>query len=174
MADLHIAEEWRRLHEVLLPFLVRTGAATLCGAMIGIERELRDKPAGFRTNILICMGASMYMAVGHLLAVETGYMTDPARIAAQVVTGIGFLGAGCIIQSAGKVRGLTTAATIWVVAAIGIIAGAGFPILAFIASSMVVMTLAVLGRFENRYLETNTDDESDGDPSRSRGARPRA
>lgn len=160
MADLHIAEEWQRLHEVLLPFLIRCGAAGICGAMIGIERELRDKPAGFRTNILICMGASMYMAVGHLLALETGQATDPARIAAQVVTGIGFLGAGCIIQSAGKVKGLTTAATIWVVAAIGIIAGAGFPILAFIASCMVVITLAVLGRFETRYLEGIAKDES--------------
>lgn len=153
MADLHIVEEWRQLPDILLPFLIRCGAAALCGAMIGVERELREKPAGFRTNILICVGAAMYMTAGHLLALQSGYVTDPARIAAQVVTGIGFLGAGSIIQSAGKVKGMTTAATIWVVAAIGIIAGAGFPILAFIASCMVVLTLAVLGKFENRYLD---------------------
>src|SRR5919112_114780 len=74
-----------------------------------------------------------------------------ARIAAQVVTGIGFLGAGCIIQERGQVKGLTTAATIWVVAAIGIIAGAGFPVVAFIAASMVLITLTVLGAIERRY-----------------------
>jgi putative Mg2+ transporter-C (MgtC) family protein len=153
VADLQIAEEWRTLHEVLIPFVVRCGAAAICGAMVGVERELSDKPAGFRTNILICVGAAMYMTVGHLLAVESGLATDPARTAAQVVTGIGFLGAGCIIQSSGRVKGLTTAATIWVVAAIGLIAGAGFPILAFVASCMVVLTLAVLGKFESRYLD---------------------
>jgi putative Mg2+ transporter-C (MgtC) family protein len=166
MGELHIVEEWRRVHDVMLPFLIRCGAAALCGAVVGIERELRDKPAGFRTNILICVGAAMYMAAGQLLSLDTGQFTDQARIAAQVVTGIGFLGAGCIIQSAGKVKGLTTAATIWVVAAVGLIAGAGFPILAFISACMVVTTLAVLGKFERRYLERNASDEADEDAGR--------
>jgi putative Mg2+ transporter-C (MgtC) family protein len=159
MSELPMIEDLRRIHEVLVPFLVRCGAAAVCGAMVGVERELRKKPAGFRTNILICVGSSMYMTVGLLLAHAGSSMTDPARIAAQVVTGIGFLGAGCILQSGERVRGLTTAATIWVVAAIGIIAGAGFPILAFVSSCMVVLTLAVLGKVEDRFLDPNQMDQ---------------
>lgn len=153
MADAPLFEDWRRLSEVLVPFLVRCGAAAVCGAMIGIERELRRKPAGFRTNILICVGSAMYMLVGLLLTETSTAVSDPARVAAQVVTGIGFLGAGSILRAGERVTGLTTAATIWVVAAIGLIAGGGFPVLAFVATCMVVLTLAVLRRFEDRYLE---------------------
>src|SRR3954447_5064068 len=98
MQQLALGEEWRHIGPVLLPFLVRCGIAALCGAMIGLERELKQKPAGFRTNILICVGSSMYMAVGLILMPAGASGIDPTRIAAQVVTGIGFLGAGCIIQ----------------------------------------------------------------------------
>lgn len=153
MADLPLFEDWRRLSDVLVPFLVRSGAAAACGAMVGVERELRRKPAGFRTNILICVGSAMYMFVGLLMSETAEAASDPARIAAQVVTGIGFLGAGSILRSGERVTGLTTAATIWVVAAIGLIAGAGFPALAFVATFLVVLTLAVLGRFEDTFLE---------------------
>lgn len=151
-------ESVEELTRVLPVFLFRCGVAALCGGLIGIERELKAKPAGFRTNILICVGACIYMAVGLLV---TGNV-DPTRIAAQVVTGIGFLGAGCIIQSGNHVRGLTTAATIWVVAAIGIVAGAGFPVLALIASVIVITTLAVLRRVEERLLEPEASDDNDG------------
>src|SRR5690348_6409918 len=121
-----LLNEWHQFGSVMLPFLLRCGVAAVCGAIIGLERELKQKPAGFRTNILICVGAAMYMAVGLLLMHEDeGNAIDPTRIAAQVVTGIGFLGAGCIIQQGARITGLTTAATIWVVAAIGLIAGAG-------------------------------------------------
>ena len=160
---LPIVEEWLRLQEILVPFLVRCGAAALCGGMIGLERELRKKPAGFRTNILICVGAAMYMTIGLLIFEDDSYMGDPTRIAAQVVTGIGFLGAGAISQSHGRVSGLTSAATIWVVAAIGIIAGAGYPILAFVATCMVVLTLAVLLRVETRFLDPTAGDDAKGD-----------
>ena len=166
MSDLPLVEDLGRLNAILAPFLVRLGAAALCGAMVGIERELRDKPAGFRTNILICVGAAMYMTVGLLISGESTQAADPARIAAQVVTGIGFLGAGCILQSGGRVKGLTTAATIWVIAAIGIVAGAGFPILAFTATCLVVLTLVVLGRFERRYLEPSASDNGERDLER--------
>jgi putative Mg2+ transporter-C (MgtC) family protein len=148
--ELPLFESWDRLATVVPAFLVRCGAAAVCGALIGLERELKNKPAGFRTNILICLGAAIYMAVGLLVAQGTN---DPARIAAQVVTGIGFLGAGCIIQQRDRVKGLTTAATIWVVAAIGIVAGAGYPILAFIAAGMVLLTLIALGAIERRFLD---------------------
>jgi putative Mg2+ transporter-C (MgtC) family protein len=152
-------ESSAQLHAVLLPFLVRCGAAALCGAMIGIERELKSKPAGFRTNILICVGACMYMLVGLMLVHSGNEASDSARIASQVVTGIGFLGAGAIIQSGGRVTGLTSAATIWVVAAIGLIAGAGFPIVAIIAAIMVVLTLVVLREIERRYLDSAHPDD---------------
>jgi putative Mg2+ transporter-C (MgtC) family protein len=153
MNNVPLWESWEQLSTVILPFLLRCGVAALCGAMIGLEREFKKKAAGFRTNILICVGASIYMCAGLLLTNAGGAAGDPARIAAQVVTGIGFLGAGCIIQAGGRVTGLTTAATIWVVASIGIVAGAGFPVLAFIAAVMVLVTLALLGQFEKRYLD---------------------
>ena len=153
MNNVPLWESWEQLSTVILPFMLRCGVAALCGAMIGLERELKNKAAGFRTNILICVGAAIYMCSGLLLTNAGGAPGDPARIAAQVVTGIGFLGAGCIIQAGGRGTGLTTAATIWVVASIGIVAGAGFPLLALVAAWMVLLTLAVLGQFEKRYLD---------------------
>jgi putative Mg2+ transporter-C (MgtC) family protein len=154
MDQLPLFETSENLRAVLIPFLIRCGVAAACGALIGVERELRRKPAGFRTNILICVGAAMYMIVGLLLVNEAGEVqTDASRIAAQVVTGIGFLGAGCILQAGGRVTGLTSAATIWVVAAIGLISGAGFPIRASIGAVMVVLTLAALRQVEKLWLE---------------------
>jgi putative Mg2+ transporter-C (MgtC) family protein len=152
-----LLETWETLMLVLPAFLVRSGVAVLCGAIIGIERELKRKPAGFRTNILICLGASIYTAVGLLL--QGGEGVDATRIAAQVVTGIGFLGAGSIIQSGGSVKGLTTAATIWVVASIGILSGAGFPVLAIMSAVLVLMTLAVLGRVEDRMFAAGSAED---------------
>lgn len=149
MPELPILESVDQLSRVLPGFVLRCGIAGLCGGLIGIERELKDKPAGFRTNILICVGSAIYMAVGLLIAPDR---TDPARIAAQVVTGIGFIGAGCIIQAGRQVHGLTTAATIWVVAGIGIVSGAGYPILALVATVIVLVTLEVLRRFEKRFI----------------------
>jgi putative Mg2+ transporter-C (MgtC) family protein len=154
MPILSLFESGADLERVLPMFLTRSLVAALCGGLVGLERERKNKPAGFRTNILICLGSSIYMAIGLLVPGET----DPTRIAAQVVTGIGFLGAGCIIQSGGGVRGLTTAATIWVVAAIGIVAGAGYPILAFIATIIVIVTLAALRRFERRLAQDGLDE----------------
>ena len=166
MNELFLLENWDQLAAIVPPFLARAGAAAVCGGLIGLERELKGKPAGFRTNILICLGSAMYMAAGLLVVNEGGEAaSDPVRIAAQVVTGIGFIGAGCIIQQRGRVVGLTTAATIWVVAAIGLIAGAGFPILAFIASAMVLITLILLGAVETRFLDridTGDDYRNDG------------
>jgi putative Mg2+ transporter-C (MgtC) family protein len=154
--DLPLFENAEYLHSVLLPVLFRCGVAALCGGLIGFERELKDKPAGLRTNILICVGAALYMLIG-LLIVHAGGETasDPSRIASQVVTGIGFLGAGSIIRRGAHVTGLTTAATIWVVAAIGIVAGAGYTITAFIITVMVVLTLVALGSAEVRLIDRN-------------------
>jgi putative Mg2+ transporter-C (MgtC) family protein len=156
MLEVSFVEEWRHLGPVLLPFLVRCGVAAVCGGLIGLEREFKQKPAGFRTNILICVGSAMYMAIGLLLMPPQDGVGgfDPTRIAAQVVTGIGFLGAGCIIQHGARITGLTTAATIWVVAAIGMVAGSGFPILATISALLVLATLAILEPIENRLFHS--------------------
>lgn len=138
---------------ILPTFLLRGGFAVLCGAIIGIERERRGKPAGFRTNTLICFGSALYMLVSEFIMRQLGGQSvDPTRIAAQVVTGIGFLGAGTIIQSRGTITGLTSAATIWVVAGIGLIVGAGFPWLGLLCTVLVLMTLVVLGRIEPKLL----------------------
>src|SRR5215467_3945835 len=107
--------------------------AVLLGGIIGIERQFRDKPAGLRTNILICVGSTLFMSI------STAY--GDTRIAAQIITGIGFLGAGSVLHSHGFVLGLTTAATIWVVAGVGMALGSGMYTVAVFAT---VMSLAIL------------------------------
>jgi putative Mg2+ transporter-C (MgtC) family protein len=138
---------------LLHPFLLRAAFAILCGAVVGLEREFKGKPAGLRTNTLICLGAALYMLLSEFLLQKLGLPSaDPARIAAQVVTGIGFLGAGTIIQSRGEVIGLTSAATIWVVAAIGLIIGAGFPLLGTVCTGLVLLMLIGFEKVERRIL----------------------
>ena len=162
MNDLPLFEGWDLLSSILPTFMLRCGVASVCGGIIGLERERKGKPAGFRTNILICVGAAIYMAVGLLMVNAGGEQGDPARIAAQVVTGIGFLGAGCIIQAGGRVTGLTSAATIWVVASIGLLAGAGFPMLALLSAGFVSLMLFVLTPIERRFLDPGSDDYRQG------------
>jgi putative Mg2+ transporter-C (MgtC) family protein len=120
--------------------------AVAIGGMIGTERELRRKSAGFRTNILIALGAAIFTVAGLTLAPPTG---DPTRIAAQIVTGIGFLGAGAILRNRDGVHGLTTAATVWVNAALGVAAGSGQFHLAIIGGVIVLIVLLVLGPIES-------------------------
>lgn len=131
--------------------LLSLSVALALGAFIGLERELSDKAAGLRTNILICVGSCLFAILSRLLADSIG--TDVTRIAAQVVTGIGFLGAGAIMREGEHVTGLTTAATIWVVAAIGVTTGFGYYSL---AASTAAMTLVVQGVFP--HLDTMIDE----------------
>ena len=123
--------------------------ATLLGAGIGLERELNGKAAGLRTNLLICLGAAVFTIISREMA--TGPEGSVTRIAAQIVTGVGFLGAGAIIQDR-RVHGLTTAATIWLVASIGMACGAKFYILAIVSSLIAVLALIGLGKL-SRPLE---------------------
>ncbi|MHC4558077.1 MAG: MgtC/SapB family protein, partial [Planctomycetota bacterium] len=118
--------------------------ATVLGAVIGLERELSGKSAGLRTNLLICLGASVFTIISREMA--TGAEGSLTRIAAQIVTGVGFLGAGAIIQDRGGVHGLTTAATIWLVASIGMACGAGFYQLAIISTLIAILVLIGLGK----------------------------
>ena len=127
--------------------ILRLLFAVVAGAVIGFERELYDKPAGFRTNIMICLGAALFTLLSIRVA-ETRASSDITRIAAQIVTGVGFLGAGAIIQFRGSVIGLTTAATIWLVASVGMAFGAGKYTL-----GVVVTILATAVLFGLSYAE---------------------
>ncbi|HEX6747689.1 MAG TPA: MgtC/SapB family protein [Longimicrobium sp.] len=136
-----------------LATLGRLLLAAVLGGLIGLERELKAKPAGLRTTILICVGATLFTELSldlAMLATSGGeaLRADPARLAAQIIPGIGFIGAGAILHGRNKVSGLTTAATLWVVTAIGIGVGAGAYVEAIGATVMVLGTLLALGRLE--------------------------
>src|SRR5438067_561616 len=127
--------------------LLRLSLAAVLGGMIGFERELREREAGLRTHLLVSLGSALFTIVSaygfrDFLTSGAGVVrTDPTRIAAQIVTGIGFLGAGAIIRQGFSVRGLTTAATLWVVAAIGMASGAGYWSAAVITTALVLFSL---------------------------------
>jgi putative Mg2+ transporter-C (MgtC) family protein len=125
--------------------------AALMGSMVGWERERRDRPAGLRTHILVCVGAALITLVSERL---DGANADPTRIAAQIVSGIGFLGAGTIIRQGSMIRGLTTAASLWTVAGIGmaIAVGREMALLAVIAAGIVFFTLSVVDWLEQKYV----------------------
>ena len=121
--------------------------AALLGSLLGFEREVRQKSAGLRTNILISVGSALFTLMSYELA--EGAAADPSRIAAQIVTGIGFLGAGAIMRTDSGVQGLTTAATVWVNAAVGVAAGGGEYHIAFIATAVTLASLLVLNPLEH-------------------------
>jgi putative Mg2+ transporter-C (MgtC) family protein len=123
-------------------FWMSIGVAVLCGGIIGFERQIRGKPAGIRTNILICLGSNIFVQLSTTLA---GPNADPTRVLSQVVTGIGFLGAGVIIARQGVVRGVTSAAVIWVLAGIGAMIGFGKFTPAII---LAIVTVGVLSGIE--------------------------
>ncbi|MFC1555988.1 MgtC/SapB family protein [candidate division KSB1 bacterium] len=131
--------------------IIRLFSAVVVGGLIGFEREIRHKSAGFRTNILICLGSALFTLIS--IKVTSDYTTtvaDPGRIAAQIVTGIGFLGAGAIMHSRGSVTGLTTAATIWVTAALGMAIGMGYYHVALITAVVAITVLQALVPIELR------------------------
>lgn len=136
--------------ELRLDLLGRLLLASLLGGAIGWEREHAHKPAGLRTNILICVGAALLTDLSVQAAARATGPADPGRIAAQIVTGVGFLGAGTIMQARGSVTGLTTAATLWVVAAIGMAAGFGATLEAVGTTFLVLMALIPLRHLEER------------------------
>ena len=122
--------------------------AAILGGVIGLERELNHRPAGLRTNMFICFGAAMFTVLSQRLA---GTPSDTARIAAQIITGIGFIGAGTIIHTRGLTTGLTSAATIFVVASIGMAAGGGLYLTAVFATGLVLAALFTLGHLEETF-----------------------
>ena len=147
-----IDQSWHLLRNelggALSSTLARLVVAAILGGIIGLERQLRHKPAGLRTNMFICFGAAMFTVLSRQLA---GTEADSARIAAQIIPGIGFIGAGSILHARGSVTGLTTAATLFVVASVGMAAGGGLYLTACFATAMILIALALLGRLERVY-----------------------
>ncbi len=134
--------------EPLMSYVIRLIIALTVGAAVGLEREFQGKPAGIRTNMLMCIGSCLIMIISLEIARTAGRVADPGRIAAQVVTGVGFLGAGAIIRSRFHVTGLTTAATIWVLSALGLAIGAGYILLALAGAVCITITLTLI-----KYIE---------------------
>ena len=141
-----------------LDLTLRLLLAAGLGAAIGIERELHRKPAGLRTNILIAVGAALFTTLSVHLAGEGG---TPDRIAAQIVTGVGFLGAGAILHSGVTVQGMTTAATIWVNAAVGMAVGAGHYAMAAVATGITLVVLTVLAPLEAWFERRTIADDGE-------------
>ncbi len=159
---------WLPSHiEILM--VVRLVVAALFGGIVGIERGSGDRPAGFRTHILVCVGSALFMLVSMygfdeinpaMAAGETdlGARRDSARIAAQVVSGIGFLGAGTILHEGLTIRGLTTAASLWMVSAIGLAVGSGMYFLGAAATAITMITLVTFHTWEKRFAATSRTD----------------
>jgi putative Mg2+ transporter-C (MgtC) family protein len=136
--------------EINWEFILRLFLALLFGGVIGYERESEHKPAGLRTNLLVCLGSCLVVLFELFYHQKNPGVSDHLRMAAQILTGIGFLGAGTIIQTRSHVKGLTTAATIWVTATIGIAVGGGFYYISGIAVIVVLLSLRFLKIIENR------------------------
>lgn len=139
--------------------LLRLLTAMVLGGLIGLERERSNHAAGFRTHILVCLGSALIMLLSAYgfadFVAEANVRVDPARLAAAVITGVGFLGAGTILFTGKSITGLTTAASIWVVAGIGLAVGAGFYFAAIISTVLVVLNLWVFNKVERRYIQAN-------------------
>jgi putative Mg2+ transporter-C (MgtC) family protein len=148
MPDFHnsIATLQSEMGTVFSSTILRLSLATVLGGLIGLERQLRHKTAGLRTNLFICFGAAMYTILSSELAGKFG--GDHTRVAAQIIPGIGFIGAGSILHARGAVVGLTTAATLFVVASVGMAAGGGMYITAIFATGLILIALELLRRVD--------------------------
>jgi putative Mg2+ transporter-C (MgtC) family protein len=133
-----------------LSYAARLGLGLLLGAAVGFVRELHREPAGLRTHGLVGMGAALFTVASELAF--PGRDTDPARIAAQIVTGIGFIGAGAILREGFTVRGLSTAASVWAVGGMGLAAGSGLFVLAVAGALLAILALEGFGWLERRFL----------------------
>ena len=131
-------------------FIERLLISAVLGGLIGVEREMRGQSAGFRTHMLVCMGAAMFTIIS--VSLSAAYSIDMSRIAAGVITGIGFLAAGTIFQDKDRIRGLTTAADIWVLAGIGVAIGFGYYALAT-AATIIALLVLILGKVLDFYLK---------------------
>ena len=161
-------------HHTVLPSLevvLRVLMAVVAGSLIGLDRELRNKPAGLRTHILISLAAALFTLITFELhdqftAEDSGTTTaDPVRIIEAVTAGVAFLAAGAIIQSRGSVHGLTTGANMWLAGALGVACGAGYYFIATIGTVFALVVLIVLAKLEARFNGKSPDDDAGGPPS---------
>ena len=131
--------------------------AVLVGGLIGLERESSKRPAGLRTHILVCVASTMVMDINLMIAQQ--YITaDPMRLGAQVISGMGFLGAGTIIKEGNTVKSLTTAAGLWAVACLGLVIGAGYYLMALFAALVMLITLKTFSQLEDKYYRRRKND----------------
>ena len=137
----------------IIEVILKLVLAIALGGLIGLEREASQKPAGFRTNILVCVGSAMMMTLAVLMIQSKGGTPDTlVRMAAGVITGIGFLGAGTILHARGTIAGLTTASTLWLVAGLGLVIGAGYYLPALVFTGLTIATLVLFRKVEESYL----------------------
>ena len=156
------------LHDLNSVIVGRLLLAALLGGAVGLERELRHKPAGLRTMMLISIGAALFTIMSYEMAGDVG--GDHTRIAAQIIPGIGFIGAGVVLRERGAVTGITSAATIFMIASVGMTVGAGFPVTAVFTTLLILVSLVFLGLVEDRIglhtrMLTFTMTTPPGDPS---------
>jgi len=140
-----------------IELLLKLFAALCLGAIIGLDREMHERPAGLRTHALVCMGATLFTVISMNIAASLSNV-DPSRIASNIVVGIGFLGAGTIFKEKDRVIGLTTAADLWVLAAVGMAIGLGLYSVAFF-SVLLILFVLLLGRFLESRLQTKKESE---------------
>lgn len=141
---------------------LRLACAMLVGMVIGTEREYTNRPAGMRTHILVALGACVAMLTGQLIFAQYypfGASPDPARLAAQVITGVGFLGAGTILREGASVKGLTTAASLWAVACLGVAAGGGYYLVALAGMAFVFVTLTIFEVLQHKLMNPHSHTE---------------
>ena len=156
------------LHDLNTAIVGKLLLAALLGGAVGLERELRHKPAGLRTMMLISIGAALFTIMSYEMAGDVG--GDHTRIAAQIIPGIGFIGAGVVLRERGAVTGITSAATIFMIASVGMTVGAGFPVTAVFTTLLILVSLVFLGLVEDRIglhtrMLTFTMTTPPGDPS---------
>lgn len=144
------------MSELDITSIINLLVAFLLGGLIGLPREREGKVAGLRTHILVAVGSALFMVISEQMMLKSG-TADPGRIASGIVTGIGFLGAGCIIQAGSSVRGMTTAASIWITAAIGVAAGAGMYVAAVTGAAITLLTLQALRWIERKFFKTKDE-----------------
>ena len=140
---------------------LRLACAMLIGVVIGLEREFTHRPAGLRTHILVALGACVVSVTGEMLFAHysgLGAMPDPARLSAQVITGVGFLGAGTIMKEGATVKGLTTAASVWAVACLGLAAGFGYYALALLGMVFIFITLTAVEALQHRFIRAGSSE----------------
>lgn len=143
--------------DLLWFFIPKILIATVCGGMVGLEREIKHKVAGMKTNIMICVGATLFASIAFLIA-EANNGSDPTRIISQIVGGIGFLGAGAIFRANEKIRGLTSASLIWVLSGVGIMIASGIYLVSILITLGLVGMIFIFSKVEQRWFKDHEHD----------------